>query len=108
MMMTDRKEGIEKNITNIVNEQQETPQGLTFPCDYPVKAMGANNQKFLQEMLFIAQKHCEDTTEGNVRTNKSKTGKYQSVTIVVRVESRSQLEELYQEMREHKDVKWML
>lgn len=105
--MTDKKV-TERNITNIVNEQDEAPQGLTFPCDYPVKAMGVNNQRFLQEMLFIAQKHCPDTAENDVRTNKSKTGKYQSVTIVVYVESRSQLEGLYQEMRDHKDVKWML
>ncbi len=106
--MNNKSNGNEKNITTIVKEQQDQPEGLTFPCEYPVKAMGENSQKFLQEMLFIAQKHCPETQQSNVRTNQSKTGKYQSVTITVQVESRTQLEALYQEMRDHKDVKWML
>lgn len=106
--MSDHNKSNKKNITTIVNEQQDKPEGLTFPCDYPVKAMGENSHKFLQEMLFIAQKHCPEATEDDVRTNQSKTGKYQSVTITVKVESRAQLEGLYQEMRDHKDVKWTL
>jgi len=97
-----------KDLTSIIANQKEKPEGLTFPCEYPVKAMGANTNKFLQEMLFIAQKHCPDTQDSHVRTNQSKTGKYQSVTITVQVESRSHLEGLYLEMKSHKDVKWTL
>jgi putative lipoic acid-binding regulatory protein len=70
--------------------------------------MGENTQRFFQEMLFIAQKHCPETTENHVRTNLSKTGKYQSVTITVQVESRNHLEALYLEIKSHKDVKWTL
>ena len=105
-MMINKK--LPKEITSIVNNQQEKPEGLVFPCEYPVKAMGENSQKFLQEMLFIAQKHCPETTEIHVRTNTSKTGKYQSVTITVQVESRDHLESLYFEIKSHKDVKWTL
>ena len=59
-------------------------------------------------MLFIAQKHCPDTEEHHVRTNQSRTEKYQSVTITVNVESRTHLENLFIEIRSHKDVKWTL
>lgn len=106
MTMTNKK--FPKNITNIVKNQEEKPEGLTFPCEYPVKAMGENSNKFLQEMLFIAQKHCPETKESHVRTNQSKTGKYQSVTITVQVSSRAHLEGLYSEIKSHKDVKWTL
>ena len=107
MTMSD-KDGKERNITNIIKDQKNEPEGLTFPCKYPVKAMGENTNKFLQEMLFIVQKHCPDTLEHHVRSNKSKTGKYQSVTITVEVESRAHLEGLYIEIKSHKDVKWTL
>jgi putative lipoic acid-binding regulatory protein len=105
-MMSDKKTF--KDIDHIVKEQQDKPKGLNFPCQYPLKAMGPNTERFLQEMLFIAQKHCPNTQEHHVRTNISKTGKYQSVTIVVEVDTRNHLHGLYIEIKAHKDVKWTL
>jgi putative lipoic acid-binding regulatory protein len=109
-MMSNKKQP--RNLVNIIKDKKdnesEGPEGLTFPCIYPVKAMGANTEKFKQEMLFIAQKHFEEVTESHVRTNQSKTGKYQSVTIHVEATSRVQLEALFIEIKAHIDVKWML
>ena len=106
MTMSSKK--TPQDITSIVNNQEHKPEGLHFPCEYPIKAMGENTNKFLQEMLFIAQKHCPDTAEHHVRTSQSKTGKYQSVTITVQVETRTHLESLYFDIKNHKDVKWTL
>ena len=103
--MSDRKI---TNLEKLVEQQDEKAKGLTFPCTYPVKAMGENSNKFLQEMLFIAQKHCPATQDCHVRTSLSKTGKYQSVTLTVEVDSREHLEGLYVEIKAHKDVKWTL
>jgi putative lipoic acid-binding regulatory protein len=106
-MMNDKDKP--RNLTNIIEDNKDKkPEGLTFPCVYPVKAMGANTEKFKQEMLFIAQKHFEEVNESHVRTNQSKTGKYQSVTIHVEATSRVQLEALFMEIKAHIDVKWML
>lgn len=104
--MTNKKKP--RELTSIINDQKEKPEGIEFPCEFPVKAMGVNTNKFLQEMLFIAQKHCPETTHEHVRTNQSRTGKYQSVTITVLVESRDHLEGLYYEIKSHVDVKWTL
>ncbi|MCF6288331.1 MAG: DUF493 domain-containing protein [Proteobacteria bacterium] len=98
-----------RSIVNVIKEHQDKePEGLTFPCDYPVKVMGINTEKFKQEILFIVQKHFHSVTEADLRTNKSKTGKYQAVTITVPATSRLQLEALYREIKVHKDVKWTL
>lgn len=98
-----------RNIVNVIKENRnKEPEGLTFPCQYPVKAMGINGEKFKQEILFIVQKHFHGVKESDLRTNQSKTGKYQSVTITVHATSRLQLEALYREIKVHKDVKWML
>ena len=105
--MTNKKRP--RNLVNIIKDNQaKEPEGLTFPCTYPVKAMGANTEKFKQEILFITQKHFVQVKESDVRTNQSKTGKYQSVTIPVHATSRDQLEALFKEINAHKDVKWML
>ena len=98
----------EKNLEDIISNQEQKPEGLTFPCDYPVKAMGNNTNSFLEEMLFIAQKHCTDTKDCDVSCKQSRTGKYQSVTINVHVKSRQQLEDLFADLKQHKDVKWLL
>ena len=106
--MMSNEDTKERNITSIIKDQKNGPEGLIFPCKYPIKAMGENTNRFLQEMLFIAQKHCPDTQAHHVSSNKSKAGKYQSVTITVEVESRAHLEGLYIEIKSHKDVKWTL
>ena len=97
-----------KKIEDIVNDQADKPEGLTFPCEYPVKAMGPNTERFKQEMLFIAQKHCSRAEEKHVSINVSKTGKYQSVTITIVTASREHLEGVYAELKQHIDVKWTL
>ncbi|MCF6318032.1 MAG: DUF493 domain-containing protein [Proteobacteria bacterium] len=102
-----------RSLVNVLKEHQDKEmdtkaEGLTFPCDYPVKAMGINTEKFRQEMLFIVQKHFQLVTEADLRFSQSKTGKYQSVTINVHATSRLQLEALYREIKVHKDVKWTL
>jgi len=107
MMMTDKHPP--RSVVNVIKvNQDKQPEGLIFPCEYPVKAMGINTEKFRQEMLFIVQKHFHAVKESNLRTNISKTGKYQSVTITVHATSRLQLEALYREIKAHKDVKWTL
>ncbi len=98
----------EKDLTEIIAKQEEKPQGLTFPCHYPVKALGKNTNSFLQEVLFIAQKHCKNTQQCDVSCKLSRNGKYQSVTINVYAENRQQLENLFAELQQHNDVKWLL
>ena len=106
-MMTDKHPP--RSLVNVLKEHPEKEaEGLTFPCDYPVKAMGINTEKFRQEMLFIVQKHFHAVQEADIRFSESKTGKYQSVTIPVHATSRLQLEALYREIKVHKDVKWTL
>jgi len=98
----------EKNLNEIIENQEKKPEGLIFPCQYPVKALGNNTNSFVEEMLFIAQKHCKETKDCDVKCRQSRNGKYQSVTINVKAKSREQLESLFAELKLHNDVKWLL
>ncbi len=82
--------------------------GLNFPCDYPVKAMGPNTEAFVTEMFDLVKKHCPDLKREDITTRASGSATYQSVTLPVKAESRDHLIGIYQDLKNHKDVKWTL
>ena len=89
------------------DDSPNTPAGLEFPCAYPVKAMGKADEKFHQTVIdVVAQFASVDATQ--VRSKNSKAGNYRSITVTIHVESRTQLEQIYQALRAHRDVLWTL
>jgi len=89
---------------NISNEEL----GMTFPCHFPLKVMGTNNDSFEQDMVMIVRKHIPTLGEGAVSSKPSKTGKYLALTIAFTAESREQLDKIYSELHNHPDVKMTL
>jgi len=89
---------------NISNEEL----GMTFPCHFPLKVMGTNNDSFEQDMVMIVRKHIPTLGEGAVSSKPSKTGKYLALTIAFTAESREQLDKIYIELNAHPDVKMTL
>jgi len=89
---------------NITNEEL----GMTFPCHFPLKVMGVNNDSFEQDMVVIVRKHVSNLGEGAVSSKPSKTGKYLALTISFTAQSKEQLDNLYREINTHPDVKMML
>lgn len=88
------------------NEQAEAA-GLTFPCVFPVKAMGKSGLDLQQVVLDIVIRHAS-VADDTVACRPSKGGNYESITVTARVESRSQLEALYAELSGHDQVLWTL
>lgn len=76
--------------------EQESP--LQFPCDFPIKALGAASGGFDALVVRIVRRHAPDLHEGAVRSRLSRGGKYLSVTVTVRVTSRTQLDAIYQDL----------
>lgn len=71
---------------------------LQFPCDFPIKAMGAAADGFEAHVVEIVRHHTPDLGEAAVQSRPSSGGKYLSVTIVVRATSREQLDAIYREL----------
>lgn len=82
----------------------EAPQGLTFPCQYEVKAMGLAQADFDALVVSIVRAHVSGIAEGAISSRPSANGKYVSVTIEVEVTSRTQLEAIYTALRAHERV----
>lgn len=89
-----------------MNEKPEAtePQGMTFPCHIRVRAMGLNQDDFDALVVEIIRRHCPTIGEGAVTLKPSRNGKYVSVKVEVEIQSREQMEALYDELSSHEKV----
>ena len=71
---------------------------LTFPCEFPIKAMGQAQEGFEALVVGIVRRHVADLKDGAVSRRPSQGGKYLSVTVVVEAASREQLDDIYREL----------
>jgi len=77
---------------------------LEFPCKFPIKAMGKNEASFQTLVENIVLNHAEIYADEPVTTNPSSTGKYLSVTVTVEAQSKDQLDRIYQDLTNNKQV----
>lgn len=77
---------------------------LTFPCDFMIKVFGAASDDFEVTVLSIIHKHVPNLPEGAIQSRLSEAGKYRALTITVHVESKEQLDAIYQELTAAKEV----
>jgi len=84
------------------------PTLLEFPCDFPLKIMGAADAGFAQAVAAVVVKHAPDFDPASMEMRPSKAGNYLSLTCTVRAVSQSQLDALYRELTAHPAVKVVL
>lgn len=65
---------------------------LTFPCDLPIKVFGRNEPRFRATALAIVREHY---AEFGLAEQESRGGRYLSLTITVRADSKSQVDAVY-------------
>lgn len=81
---------------------------LQFPCDFPLKIMGATRDEFAQAIVEVVLRHAPDFDAAGVEMRPSKAGNYISLTCTVRATSKAQLDALYRELTGHPWVKFVL
>jgi putative lipoic acid-binding regulatory protein len=86
----------------------DTDSLLQFPCDLPVKVFGRNDAPFRQAALAIVERHFGEAGTENVSEQLSRREAYASLTIVVRAESREQIDALYRELTSSADILMVL
>ena len=68
---------------------------LKFPTDFPIKVFGRNDAEFRAAVVAIVEKHYGQAY--SITELPSKQAAYVSLTIVVRAESRAQVDAVYQD-----------
>jgi putative lipoic acid-binding regulatory protein len=76
----------------------------TFPCSFPIKAIGRAEGDFDALVAAIVRRHAPDLSEAAIRTRPSGKGTYVSVTVTIRATSRAQLDAIYTELGSHPAV----
>ncbi len=82
--------------------------GLEFPCNYPVKVMGPNQDEFEQQVIDVISAHQERMFVELIRRRQSSNNTYRSITVPVDVNSREHLEQIYQALSDLDVVLWTL
>lgn len=81
---------------------------LKFPCDFPVKVMGAARADFAQAVAGVVLRHAPDFGPARMEMRPSKAGNWLSLTCTVRATSKAQLDALYRDLTGHPWVKIVL
>jgi putative lipoic acid-binding regulatory protein len=77
---------------------------LEFPCVFPVKAMGRLNGDFERTVSGIILRHASVAEGEDIVSRPSGNGNFVSVTVVIRAESREQLDRIYQDLTDCEQV----
>jgi putative lipoic acid-binding regulatory protein len=92
-----------------LNNPSALEELMEFPCEFNLKVMGYNQPELINEVCAIVAANCNDfDPEGNVTTRESSTAKYLALTVMMRAESKAQLDLIYQALHNHPLVKMTL
>jgi putative lipoic acid-binding regulatory protein len=70
---------------------------MKFPCSFPLKVMGQNNNAFESAVRAVITRHLQETPV-LFESRPSSSGKYLSVTATFTATNREQLDTLYREL----------
>lgn len=79
-----------------MTEESETL--LEFPCDFAIKAFGLSGETLEISVLEIVTRHVDDLSEGSIKNNASKKGKYTSITVTINATSKNQIDAIYMDL----------
>lgn len=77
-----------------------------FPCDFPIKIMGKEEQALKAHVEAVTSDHGVETI--SLTQRESSKGNYLALTLTVRAHSRAQLDQLYLAIGASPNVKAML
>ena len=79
---------------------------LTFPCLFPIKVMGLNNDDLVPEVTAIILSHYNEFNPNtDIQIKPSKTGKYLSITANIVANNQQQIDAIYLQLNQHDLVK---
>jgi uncharacterized protein len=90
----------------VAEEPKETL--LEFPCDFPIKVMGARVDGFAQAVAEVVRQHAPEFDPASMEMRPSSKGNYLSLTCTIRATSKAQLDDLYRALTAHPMVKVVL
>jgi len=79
---------------------------VTYPCEFALKIVGANEGNFATEMVQLVADSCGVEDGGSIRSSERLNGKWVSVTVYAPVENAEMLYTLYENIDRDPRVKF--
>lgn len=86
----------------------EDASPLTFPCEFPIKVMGRQEDDFEAHVVELVGRHVGPLDAARVRTRPSTNGRFLSVTVTIAAGSRAQLDDIYRTLTSSERVLFVL
>lgn len=87
---------------------EELPELFSFPCSFPVKAMGSSAPDFIEHIVAIVSRHAPGVQESQVSSRLSSNGRFTAVTVNITATSREQLDAIYMDFHQDERVLYTL
>ena len=71
---------------------------MQFPCDLPIKVFGRNDADFPDAVYAIVKAHVPTLERSDITQQTSRKGRFVSLTINIRVQSRAQVDAVYEDL----------
>ena len=68
---------------------------LEFPCEFPIKIMGLNDNDFIPYICDLVRPFYPELNDSHVHQRTSGGGKYISITLTIQATSKQQLDNIY-------------
>ena len=77
---------------------------LEFPCDFPIKMMGRDQDSFRQAAIAVIEEHAGKLPDDAISTSSSRKGNFISITVTISAQSQQQLDDIYQALTDHEEI----
>jgi uncharacterized protein len=81
---------------------------LEFPTHFPIKVFGPNTELFIESIHQITKEHFPDILDEAIHIKNSENHTYVAITLTVYASNQIELDNLYTELHQHKDIKMVL
>lgn len=85
-------------------DMPEDQRALTFPTSFLVKAIGIAEYNINAVLLGVLDRHRVEYETETISVQKSKHGKYNSVSVWITAESRKQLDDIYDGLQSRPEI----
>lgn len=77
---------------------------LTFPCSFPIKIMGRDEESFRHTAVLLVEQHAGKLADEAITTSSSSKGNFLSITITIQAQDQEQLDNIYNDLSNHEAV----
>jgi putative lipoic acid-binding regulatory protein len=79
-------------------ENEESPR-IEFPCRYPIKVMGLDENNFREAIIDIIRQYEPDLSDEDINFRPSRHGKYLAVNVIINAQGVEQIEKLFNDLK---------